>query len=68
MPGWNYADIWERVAERIPDAQALVQGDRRVTWSEFDRRADGLARTLLDAGVDRQDKIAQYLYNCPEYL
>jgi fatty-acyl-CoA synthase len=68
MPGWNYADIWERVADRIPDAPALVQGDRRVTWREFDRRADGLARTLLDAGVDRQDKIAQYLYNCPEYL
>jgi 3-oxocholest-4-en-26-oate---CoA ligase len=68
MPGWNYADIWERVADRIPDAQALVQGDRRVTWRDFDRRADGLARTLLEAGVDRQDKIAQYLFNCPEYL
>jgi fatty-acyl-CoA synthase len=68
MPGWNYADIWERIAERIPDAQALVQGDRRITWQEFDRRADGLARTFLDAGVDRQDKVAIYLYNCPEYL
>jgi fatty-acyl-CoA synthase len=68
MPGWNYADIWERVAERIPDAQALVQGDRRSTWAELDRRADGLAKTFLDAGVDRQDKVAMYLYNCPEYL
>src|SRR5262245_47949070 len=68
MPGWNHADTRERVAERLPDAQALVQGDRRLTWSEMDRRADGLARTLLDAGVDRQDKVAQYLYNCPEYL
>ncbi len=68
MPGWNYADIWERVAEIIPDAQAQVQGSRRYTWSEFDRRADGLARTLLDVGVDRQDKVAVFLYNCPEYL
>jgi fatty-acyl-CoA synthase len=68
MPGWNYADIWERVAERVPDAQALVQGARRVSWREFDRRADGVARTLLDAGVDRQDKVAQYLFNCPEYI
>jgi fatty-acyl-CoA synthase len=68
MPGWNYADIWERVAERLPDAQALVQGDRVLTWGEVDGRADGVARTLLDAGIDRQDKLAIYLYNCPEYL
>ncbi len=40
----------------------------RRSWAEFDRRADGIARTLLDAGVDHQDKVAQYLYNCPEYL
>jgi fatty-acyl-CoA synthase len=68
VPGWNYADIWERIAERIPDAPALAQGDVRRTWAEFDHRADGIARTLLDAGVDRQDKVAIYLYNCPEYL
>ncbi|GIU83987.1 MAG: acyl-CoA synthetase [Acidimicrobiales bacterium] len=66
--GWNYAEIWERVADRIPDAQALVQGDRRITWHEFDRHADGLARLLLSRGVDEQDKVAVYLYNCPEYL
>jgi fatty-acyl-CoA synthase len=68
MAGWNYADIWERIAERIPDEQALVHGDRRVTWAEFDRRADGIAATLLAAGADRQDKVAIYLYNGPEYL
>ncbi|MEZ5205934.1 MAG: AMP-binding protein [Acidimicrobiales bacterium] len=34
----------------------------------IDRRADGVARTLLDAGARQQDKVAQYLYNCPEYL
>jgi 3-oxocholest-4-en-26-oate---CoA ligase len=68
MSGWNYADIWERVAERIPDAQAVVQGRRRTTWAEFDRRADGVGRTLLDSGVKQQDKVAIYLYNCPEYL
>ena len=60
--------MWELVADEMPEAQALVHGDTRRTWAEFDRRADGLARTLLDAGVERQDKVAQYLYNCHEYL
>jgi len=64
----SFADVWEAVADAIPDAQALVHGDRRVTWSQFDRRADGIAQTLLDSGVVQGDKVAQYLYNCPEYL
>ena len=68
MPGWNFADLWEAVAATLPDAPALVQGDRRFTWSEFDARANGLASTLLDAGAVEQDKVAHYLYNCPEYL
>jgi 3-oxocholest-4-en-26-oate---CoA ligase len=68
MVGWNFADVWEVIAENIPDAQALVQGERRVSWADFDRRANGLAQTLIDRGVVEQDKVAQYLYNCPEYL
>jgi fatty-acyl-CoA synthase len=68
MPGWNFADVWEVIAEQIPDAPCQVQGDRRESWAEFDRRADGVARTLLDRGAAEQDKVAQYLYNGPEYI
>lgn len=66
--GWNLADTWEVVAEELPDAPALVHGKRRVTWAEFDHRADGIALTLLEHGAERGDKVANYLYNCPEYL
>ena len=31
--GWNFADAWERVAERIPNELAQRQGDREYTWS-----------------------------------
>jgi len=68
MPGWNFAEIWEIVAQQVPDAPAQIQGDRRVSWADFDRRANGVAQAMLDAGVEEQDKVAQYLYNCPEYL
>src|SRR4051794_30282192 len=68
MPGWNFAEVWETIAEQIPDAPAQVQGDRRFTWREFDERANGVAQALLDAGVEEQDKVAQYLFNGPEYL
>ena len=66
--GWNFADMWEHHADRFPDAVVQVSGDRVFTWSEFDRRADGIAATFLAAGVEHQDKVAHYLYNGPEYL
>jgi acyl-CoA synthetase (AMP-forming)/AMP-acid ligase II len=68
MGAWNYATIWEIAADQLPDHVAQIQGDRRVSWRDFDRRADGIARALLDAGAGHQDKVAQYLHNCPEYI
>ena len=65
---WNYADIWEPIAAAIPERPAQIQGDRVVSWAEFDRRANALARRLLDLGLTRQAKVAAYLYNGPEYL
>ncbi|QYG93844.1 acyl-CoA synthetase [Iamia sp. SCSIO 61187] len=66
--GWNFAEVWEVIAEQIPEAQAQVQGERRYTWKQFDERANGVAHALLASGVSEQDKVAQYLYNGPEYL
>ena len=68
MSTWNYADAWEVVADTLPDEIALIHGDRKVTWAAVDHRADHLARWLLARGVARQDKVALYLHNCPEYL
>ena len=66
--GWNLAEIWEHNADRFPEAPAQQQADRSFTWAELDRRADGVAATLLDAGARHNDKVAHYLYNCPEYM
>ena len=65
---WNFADVWEAVAQTVPDAIAQAHGDRRCDWRTFDRRADGVAGRLLSAGLERHDKVALYLYNTPEYL
>jgi len=68
VSNWNFADVWEAVAEARPDAPALAQGGRRATWREFTRRADGVAAGLLRGGLGHQAKVAEYLYNSPEYL
>jgi acyl-CoA synthetase (AMP-forming)/AMP-acid ligase II len=68
MSNWNFADLWEVCAGVRGEAPAAVHGDRTISWAEFDRWADGLAAALLDAGLAHQDKVAQYLYNGPEYM
>ncbi len=68
MTEWNFADIFETVAEVLPDARMLVHGGRSRSRREVERRANGVARALLDHGLGHQDKVAQYLYNGPEYV
>ena len=68
MSGWNFADVYEAVAAKVPARPCQVQGDRIITWGQFDARADALAADLLAAGLTRQSKVAAYLFNCPEYL
>lgn len=52
----------------MPENVAQVHGAQRITWRTFDARANGIAWTLLQAGCARQDKVALYLHNGPEYL
>jgi fatty-acyl-CoA synthase len=68
MTAWTFADVWEAIAANQPGRPSQIQGERVVTWGEFDARADGLAAHLLAAGLGRQAKVAAYLYNGPEYL
>jgi acyl-CoA synthetase (AMP-forming)/AMP-acid ligase II len=68
LSSWTFADVWEAIAAAQPDHPAHIQGDRVVSWGQFDARADALAAHLIAAGLDRQAKVAAFLYNGPEYL
>jgi len=68
MSNWNFADAYELIAARTPNHPCMVQGNRMVTWGEFNARANALAADLLSRGLKRQSKVAAYLTNCPEYL
>jgi len=64
----HFASVWEAIADEIPDRTALVHGEVRRTWREFEDRAARLARALQQRGVGPDSKVAQYLYNGNEYL
>jgi acyl-CoA synthetase (AMP-forming)/AMP-acid ligase II len=66
---WNFADLFELVADTVPDRLALahgVDGPTR-TWGELDRRANALA-VHLAAKHRRDDKVALYSHNRPEFI
>jgi long-chain acyl-CoA synthetase len=47
---------------------ALVDGDRELTWSEFDQAVERLARRLVAAGLLPGDRVAILSENSAEFL
>src|ERR1700736_4186221 len=48
--------------------QAVVCGEIRYSWEDFDQRTDALARGLASLGVQRGDRVATLMLNCHRYL
>ncbi|HMC02847.1 MAG TPA: AMP-binding protein, partial [Cellulomonadaceae bacterium] len=65
---FNLADLWEAVVDAVPDREALICGDRRLTYAAADERINRLAHALAARGVGAGDHVALYLYNGTEYL
>jgi 3-oxocholest-4-en-26-oate---CoA ligase len=66
---WSFAAVWRGIAEAAPDREAVVCGDRRISFGQLDDRARRLAWHLAqEAELERGDKIAIDLVNSPEYL
>lgn len=68
MAAFNLADCFETVVDAVPDREALVAGDRRLTYAELDARANRLARWLADQGVGPGDHVGIHAYNCTEWM
>src|SRR6185503_6607331 len=51
-------DLLRRTAQRVPGKTAIVCGDVRWTYAEFDRIVNRLARGLLAAGIGAGDRVA----------
>jgi acyl-CoA synthetase (AMP-forming)/AMP-acid ligase II len=67
MTVFNIADLFEGIADAIPDRMALNCGDEHLTFAEIDRRANRLAHALLAEGVQPGQHVGMQLYNGVEY-
>ena len=56
------------MARRAGEREAIVAPDRRITYAQFYREAQRVARGLLALGVKKNDKVALWLPTRPEWL
>jgi 3-oxocholest-4-en-26-oate---CoA ligase len=64
---FNLADLFEIVADQVPDRLALVAGNRRLTYRELDERATRFGRFLVDIGVRPGQHVGIYSVNRAEW-
>jgi len=65
---WNLADLFEAVVDVIGDREALVCGDRRLTYAQLDERANRLGHHLMSSGIAPGDHVGIQTQNRTEYL
>lgn len=65
---FNLADLFEAVADKVPEREALVCGSNRSSFAELDAGANQMAHYLAAQGVKAGDHVGLYMYNCSEYL
>ncbi len=64
----NIAGLLSHHARYRPDRPAVVCGDTRLTFREFERRVNRTANALSGLGLGPGDKVATVLGNCLELL
>ena len=64
----QFANVWERVADTVGDEIALINGDKKSSWSSFDSKAAKIATILEEHGLKSDSKVGIYLHNSNEYL
>lgn len=57
-----------RTAYVLPDNTAVIHGDRRYTYREFEQRVNCLASRLRAAGLQKHDRVAFLCPNIPPML
>ena len=61
-------DLWAVHARNFPNREAVICGEVRRSWGEFDRNMSRVANRLIGEGIGRGDKVAVLMENRVETL
>jgi len=61
-------EMMARNARKFPDTEAMVYGDTRLTYKQFNARINQLAHALLDIGIKKGSTVAILSFNCNQFM
>ncbi len=61
-------EVVARDARKFPDKEALIYGNVRLTYRQFNARVNRLAHALTDIGTNKGSKVAILAFNCNEFM
>ncbi|HEX2693052.1 MAG TPA: AMP-binding protein [Gemmatimonadaceae bacterium] len=67
-PRATLMDYLRTSAREWPNRPALLFKSATVTYGQLERDSDAFAHALVDIGVERGDRVALCLPNCPQFL
>ncbi|MFW0787855.1 AMP-binding protein [Gordonia sp. CPCC 206044] len=65
---FNLADVFETVADSVPERIALSYEGRQISYAELDRLANQVAHMLAGAGIGADDNVSLFLKNSVEHV
>ena len=63
----SLGDIPRRSAARHPDRAAIIDGDARFTFAEFEACVDRTASAIAAAGIGKGERVALLSHNCWQF-
>jgi fatty-acyl-CoA synthase len=61
-------EIIARNARKFPEKEAVIHGDTRLTYRQFNGRINRLAHALMDIGIKKGEHVAILSFNSNQYL
>lgn len=64
----NLGELLSISSQKHPHRIAIVFGQKKITYKTLDETTSHLAAGLIDLGIRKQEKVALFLDNCPEFV
>ena len=61
-------EMMARNARKFPDREAMVYGDTRLTYKQFNARINQLAHAFMDLGIKKGSKVSILSFNCNQFM
>lgn len=64
----NLGELLSLSSQKHPHRIAIVFGQKKITYKTLNETSNHIAAGLIELGLKKQDRIALFLDNCPEFV